>query len=140
MCLIFIETFSYSVLFNIRYSSENCTTQQTNLRDRVRRTFGHKITYRVFKRIQKLLGLPEQRLHDLSAYTITHLLSWAISPHEVSDRVGAKTETLMKHYASMKPERRILIAKQSRDRLFHKLHKFIDHKRPNGEKRIKTIK
>ena len=74
-------------------------------------------------KIQKRLGLPEQRLHDLRAYAITDLLSEGISPHEVSDRVGAKAETRMKQCASMKPERRILIAKQSGDRLDHKLQK-----------------
>ncbi len=84
---------------------------------------GDKTPYQVLKRVQKRLGLPEQRLHDLRAYAITDLLSEGISPHEVSDRVGAKAETLMKHYASMKPERRILIAKQSGDRLDQKLQK-----------------
>lgn len=77
----------------------------------------------LLKRVQKRLGLPERRLHDLRAYAITDLLSEDISPHEVSERVGAKAETLMKHYASMKSESRILIVKQSGDCLDQKLRK-----------------
>ena len=84
---------------------------------------GDRTPYQIIKRAQVRLGLPRQKLHDLRAFVITELLGEGVSPHEVSDRVGAKAETLMKHYASVRPERRILVANQYGERMNEKLQK-----------------
>jgi integrase len=84
---------------------------------------GDRTPYQIIKRSQRVLGLPRQKLHDLRAFVITELLGEGVSPHEVSDRVGAKAETLMKHYASVRPERRILVANQYGERMNAKLAK-----------------
>jgi len=89
--------------------------------DEIGLPLGDRTPYQILKRTQKLLGLPEQRLHDLRAFTITELLGLGISPHEVSDRVGAKPETLMKHYASVRQERRVLVADQYAELMNKKL-------------------
>lgn len=82
---------------------------------------GVKTPYQVLKKVQRTLGLPEQKLHDLRAFVITELLGEGISPHEVSDRVGAKAETLMKHYASVRPDRRKTVAREYGERMNEKL-------------------
>ena len=84
---------------------------------------GDRTPYQIIKRAQVHLDLPRQKLHDLRAFVITELLGEGVSPHEVSDRVGAKAETLMKHYASVRPERRILVATQYGERMNQKLQK-----------------
>jgi len=84
---------------------------------------GDRTPYQIIKRAQVRLGLPRQKLHDLRAFVITELLGEGVSAHEVSDRVGAKAETLMKHYASVRPERRILVATQYGERMNQKLQK-----------------
>lgn len=84
---------------------------------------GDRTPYQIIKRAQVRLNLPRQKLHDLRAFVITELLGEGVSPHEVSDRVGAKAETLMKHYASVRPERRILVATQYGERMNEKLQK-----------------
>ena len=78
---------------------------------------GTKTPYQIIKKVQRRLGLPEQKLHDLRAFVITELLGQGVSPHEVSDRVGAKAETLMKHYASVRPDRRKTVASEYGERM-----------------------
>lgn len=82
---------------------------------------GDRTAYQVLKRAIVLLGLPDQRLHDFRAWHITDQLEQGISPHEVADRVGAKAETLMKHYARVNPARRSLVANQFAKRMDQKL-------------------
>ena len=82
---------------------------------------GDRTAYQVLKRAIALLGLPDQRLHDFRAWHITDQLEQGISPHEVADRVGAKAETLMKHYARVNPARRSLVANQFAKRMDQKL-------------------
>ncbi len=82
---------------------------------------GVKTPYQILERVQRSLILPEQKLHDLRAFATTELLGEGISPHEVLDRLGAKAESLMKHYASVRPDRRQTVAKEYGERANEKL-------------------